>query len=124
MFDVTLTVKCDLGVFIDGGNRIFAAQKEPYQFPHWSGIHIINVSGMGNILFIDLGERKLAPYTHDNIPWTQKKWGGLIRYRGLDAYFRYEGTGHVSIVIDEQGSVQLHFDQGGMLVNLDDLTVR
>ena len=57
MFDVTLTVKCDLGVFIDGGNRIFGAQKEPYQFPHWSGLHFIHVQGMGDILFFDLGEK-------------------------------------------------------------------
>ncbi|PYS92438.1 MAG: hypothetical protein DMF64_09145 [Acidobacteria bacterium] len=78
---------------------------------------------MGDILFFDLGEKKLAPYTHPKIAWTGKKWGGLIRYRGLDAYFRYEGTGHVAIVIDEYGSIHLHFDQGGMIINLDDLAV-
>jgi hypothetical protein len=121
--DVTLTIKCDLGVFIDGGNRIWTKQPQPYQFPHWSGIHTINVQGMGDILFLDLGDRKLEKYTHEKIEWTKKTWGGLIRYRGLDAYFRYEGTGHVNVVIDEQGSVHLKFDQGGMMVNVDDQTV-
>ena len=122
MYDVTLTVKCDGGVFLDGGNRIYAPRPEPYQFPHW-GSHAINVPHMGEVNFIDLGDKKLAPYTNPKIPWTEKKWGGLIRYRGLDAYFRYEGTGHVSVVIGEHGSAHLHFDQGGMIIHLEDLTV-
>jgi hypothetical protein len=49
--------------------------------------------------------------------------GGLVRYQGLDAYFRYEGQGQVELVVDRFGSVSLHFEQGGMVVSLDDLTV-
>jgi hypothetical protein len=27
--------------------------------------------------------------------------GGVVRYRGLDAYFRYEGVGSIEIKIDD-----------------------
>ena len=121
MYNVTLTVKY-AGVFVDGGNRIFDPSPQPYQFTNW-GDHFITVPNMGDIKFIDLGNKKLAPYTNPKIPWTEKTWGGLIRYRGHDAYFRYEGQGHVGVTIGEHGSVHLHFDQGGMIIQLEDLTV-
>jgi len=46
-----------------------------------------------------------------------------VRYRGLDAYFRYEGGGLIDVTVDELGSVSLHFAQGGMIVKLADLQV-
>ncbi len=122
MFDVTVTNNYVAGFFIDGGNRIFEPG-QTYQFPHWSGQHTIRIYGMGDINFLDLGEKKLEQYTNPKLPWTQSTWGGVVRYRGLDSYFRYEGTGHITVVIDQLGSVNLHFDQGGMLVSLNDLTV-
>ncbi len=78
---------------------------------------------MGHINFIDLGQTKLDPYTNSKIPWTTKTWGGVIRYRGLDAYFRYEGTGKVLVVVDQVGSVNVTLEQGGMIIALPDLTV-
>jgi len=33
------------------------------------------------------------------------------------------GTGHFTIVIDEVGSISIHFDEGGMMVNLEDMRV-
>lgn len=122
MFDVSVTNNYVTGFFIDGGNQLFQPG-QTYQFPHWSGHHTIQIPGMGDINIIDLGETKLAPYTNPKIPWTEKTWGGVVRYRGLDAYFRYEGTGHFKIVIDHVGSISVHFDQGGMMVNLDDMSV-
>ncbi|HZT58425.1 MAG TPA: hypothetical protein VFA21_07300 [Pyrinomonadaceae bacterium] len=122
MFDVTLTNNYVTGVFVDGGNRIFEPG-QTYQLPNLSGQHTVRIYGMGDINIIDLGDKKLAPYTNPKIPWTEKTWGGVVRYRGLDAYFRYEGNGHITIVIDQVGSISLHFDQGGMMVNLADMTV-
>lgn len=109
MFDVTVTNNYVSSFFVDNGNRIFEPG-QTYQFPHWSGQHIIRIYGMGDINIIDLAEKKLNQYTNPGLPWTQKTWGGVIRYRGLDAYFRYEGTGHFTIVIDQVGSINLHFD--------------
>lgn len=83
----------------------------------------LDVPGMGNVNIVDLGNRKLAAYTNPKIPWTEKSLGGLIRYRNLDAYFRYEGKGTVSVTIDQNGSIELSFGQGGMMINLDDLAV-
>ena len=81
------------------------------------------IPGMGDLLIIDLADRKLDQYTNQNIPWTRSTWGGLVRYRGLDAYFRYEGQGKVDIVIDRHGCAHLKFAQGGMMINLADMEV-
>jgi hypothetical protein len=78
---------------------------------------------MGAILIFDLGNVKLPQYTNPNLPWTQLTSGGLIRYRGDEAYFRYNGTGVVNLVIDAYGSITLNFPQGGMAIRLNDLTV-
>jgi len=123
MFNLTVTNNGPFSFFFDGGNRPFTPG-QTYQFPQLAGLHIIQTSGMGDVLFVDLGEKKLDPYTTPKIPWTLKPLGGVIRYRGLDAYFRYQGVGNVTMVIDLVGSISVHFDQGGMMVNLDDMTVK
>jgi hypothetical protein len=121
MFDVTITSDYLGGFFVDGGNM---ALPKKAQFPHWSGLHTIQVTGMGDILILDLGDKKLDRYTNDKLPWTKMSWGGVVRYRGLDAYFRYEGVGLIEIRIDLVGSVSLRFkDHGGMIVNLADMDV-
>ena len=121
MFDVTIRSEYLRGFFVDGGNRIFPS---PAQFPQWSGHHTIQVPGMGDILILDLGDKKLDKYTNDKLPWTKMTWGGVVRYRGLDAYFRYEGVGSISIKLDLVGSVILSFkDRGGMIVKIPDLSV-
>ncbi len=120
MYDVTVKNNYFMGFTLDHGNQIFPPGGN-YQFPHW-GSHVITIPGMGDLNFIDLGNNKLSQYTNPRIPWTNSTWGGLIRYRGLDAYFRYEGQGLVQVTIDGYGNVQLHFQQGGMIVSLDDLT--
>lgn len=121
-FNVTVTNNYVTGFFVDGGNRIFEPG-QTYQFENWSGQHTIRIYGMGDINIVDLGETKLKPYTHPKIPWTEFKWGGVLRYRGLDAYFRYEGAGQIAIVIDQVGSISVHFEQGGMMVDLADMRV-
>jgi len=121
MYDVTITNNYIYPFFVDTGNQAFVPG-QTYQFKGW-GTHLIHVAGMGDINFIDLGDRKLPGYANPKIPWTNSTWGGLIRYCGLDAYFRYEGGGQVKAVLDEVGSLSLHFDQGGMPIMLEDLTV-
>ena len=97
---------------------------DKFEFPQWSGHHTIQVPGMGDILILDLLDKKLDRYTNDKLPWTKMTWGGVVRYRGLDAYFRYEGVGSIEIRLDLVGSVSLRFkERGGMMVNLADLRV-
>lgn len=120
MYNVTLVNNYWTAVSILGGNQIYAP-RETYQFTNW-GTHVLEIPGMDQVLFLDLADKKLDAYTNPALPWTEFTWGGLVRYHGLDAYFRYEGQGHVTVTIDAYGSVDLHFDQGGMIVSLDDLT--
>jgi hypothetical protein len=82
------------------------------------------IPGMGLLNVVDLGSRKLDQYTNPGLPWTQLPLGGVIRYRGLDAYFRYSGAGRVEVTVDAIGSISLHFDQGVMIVNVADLEVK
>ena len=58
MFDVKVTNNYVSSFFVDNGNRIFEPG-QTYQFPHWSGQHIIRIYGMGDINIIDLAEKKL-----------------------------------------------------------------
>jgi len=51
---------------------------EPY-----GGHHTIQVAGMGDILILDLGDKKLDKYTSDKLHWSKMTWGGVVRYRGL-----------------------------------------
>ena len=88
-----------------------------------SGNFEIVVPSMASILLIDLGNVKLPQYTSPTLPWTEQTWGGLIRYRGDDAYFRYEGTGTVNMVIDAYGTVNVSFPAGGMNVSMGELVV-
>ena len=122
MFNLTVTNNYVAGFSMDNGNQIFAPG-QTYQFPNLSGLHFIQIPGMGQINIVDLGATKLNRYTNPKIPWTQFTWGGVVRYSGLDAYFRYEGQGQITIVIDQVGSATVHFEQGGMMVDLADLQV-
>lgn len=83
----------------------------------------LDVPSMGPILFIDMGDTKLPQYTDPKLPWTEQTWGGLIRYMGEEAYFRYEGGGVVNLVVDQYGSIVLNFPLGGMQISLSEMTV-
>ena len=123
MYDVSITNNYIYPLFLDGGTQVLAPPNGgKAQLTKW-GNHRVNVPGMGDINFIDLADYKLDGYTNPKIPWTESTWGGLVRYGGLDAYFRYEGGGQVELVVDRFGSANLHFAQGGMVISLDDLTV-
>ncbi|BBL76741.1 hypothetical protein [Methylomagnum ishizawai] len=119
MYSVDLKNNYSLAVFMDDGNRLIG----PHEiFPGW-GTHRLNIRGMGDLAFFDLGDYKIARFTNKDIPWTLYTWGGLIRYRGQEAYFRYEGNGVVNVELDRWGGVKLNFPQGGMMVRLEDLVV-
>lgn len=122
MFNVSITNNYIYSVFMDGGNQIICGPGEKGQRNDW-GSHSLQIGWMGDINFIDMGDYKVPQFTHKEIPWTNFTWGGLIRYQGLEAYFRYEGQGQVNLTVDRFGGVNVNFPQGGMMVSLDDLRV-
>jgi len=122
MFNVSITNNYIYSVFMDSGNMIICAPGDKGQRNDW-GSHSLQIGWMGDINFIDMGDYKIPDFTHKEIPWTNFTWGGLIRYQGLEAYFRYEGQGQVNLTIDRFGGVNVNFPQGGMMVRLDDLRV-
>ena len=132
MYDVSITNNYMYGLRVDvagapppppgGGYQPVQPGGGKAEYKGWGG-GTIDVFGMGQILFLDLGNRKLDGYTNPKLPWTQMTWGGLVRYRGLDAYLRYEGAGKVDLVVDEVGSIGLHFSHGGMVIDVPDVTV-
>ncbi len=123
MYNILLTNNYIYSIFMDGGNRIIAAPNGGKGTLLDWGSHALNLSWMGDINFIDMADYKIDKYTNKDLPWTNLKWGGLIRYRGLEAYFRYENQGEVKVDIDRFGGVNLSFKQGGMMVKMDDLRV-
>lgn len=123
MFNVSITNNYIYGLFMDGGNAIICSSGGgKAELDGW-GTHSLQVANMGDISFIDMGDYKIPKFTHKEIPWTNFAWGGLVRYQGMEAYFRYEGQGLVNLTLDRFGGVNVNFPQGGMMVQLDDLRV-
>jgi|HubBroStandDraft_6_1064221.scaffolds.fasta_scaffold13289_2 hypothetical protein len=123
MYNLSITNNYIYSIFMDGGNQIIAGPNGgKAHLENW-GSHALNIAWMGDLNFIDIADKKLSQYTNPKIPWTQSTWGGVVRYGGMEAYFRYEGQGQVDVVIDQFGSVKLHFPQGGMIIYLDELAV-
>ena len=77
---------------------------------------MLTVPGMGELIALDLGENKLPGYN------LEQTWGVLLRYGGLELYYRYEGGGRLDLTVDAHGCVHVTSVQGSALVvKLDDL---
>lgn len=122
MYNVSFTNNYHFGLTVALGGENIAPGGGTGQFDGW-GTTYITVPGMGEILFIDLGDTKLPEYTDPKIGWTENTWGGLIRFQGVEAYFRYEGGGEVTAELDSNGTLNLNFAQGGMIIALPDIIV-
>ncbi len=123
MYNILLTNNYIYSIFMDSGNRIIADPNGgKATLTDW-GSHALNLAWMGDINFIDMADYKIPEFTHKDIAWTNLKWGGLIRYQGLEAYFRYENQGEVKVVVDRFGGINVSFSQGGMMVKMDDMRV-
>ena len=124
MYNVTFKNDYIYSLYLDGSKQMFVPPNGGEVTVEKWGSHIVNVPGMTDMNFIDLGKDVLPQYTNPGIPWTQATWGGLIRYSGLEVYFRYEGQGQVQVYLDKLGSARVRFaSYGGMVVSIDDLYV-
>ncbi len=122
MYDVHITNNYIYDISLEGSSDTVSAKGGTKTFTGW-GSHILHVPGMGEMNFLDLGDKKLAQYTNPDLPWTECTWGGLVRYKGLDVYFRYEGGGGLNVEFNSHGCAVATFTRnGGMVVSLDDLS--
>ena len=69
------------------------------------------VPGVGDIRFQDIGERKLAGFSHAT-------WGALISFQGEELEFRYEGAGEVTLNVNDLGQGELSSNGSIIRVNL------
>lgn len=80
---------------------------------------ILTIPGMGDVNFISLGEKKLDGYS---IP--VETWGLLIRYKSIEAYYRYDDQGKLKIIIDNLGTCKITTTNGKVLaISLPELVI-
>jgi len=102
----------------DGGEVLIPEHGGSHTFTE-SGSLYLNIPGMGQMAFIDLGEKKIPGY-----PIVKETWGVLVRGSNVEAYYRYEGGGHLSATFDEHGTCTLSTTTGTLIqIFLDELIV-
>ncbi|WP_299113809.1 hypothetical protein [uncultured Winogradskyella sp.] len=83
------------------------------------GSFVLTIPGMGEMNFIDLGDKKL-----DGFPIPKETWGALVRYSNVEAYYRYEGQGELIITVDALGGSTISTDNGSMImISLPEFTI-
>ena len=78
---------------------------------------ILTVPGMGGVVFFDLAEKKLDGYD------LKETWGVLLRYKNVEIYNRYEGEGHIILVVDSYGSIITNARGSLELISLPEFTI-
>ncbi|NND63889.1 MAG: hypothetical protein HKN48_11935 [Flavobacteriaceae bacterium] len=83
------------------------------------GNAFLDIPGMGQMAFIDLGEKKIPGYDV-----ASETWGVLVRSNTSEAYYRYEGGGILTATFDEYGTCTLSAGRNTLIpVYLDELIV-
>ncbi|WP_218598149.1 hypothetical protein [Polaribacter sp. NJDZ03] len=103
--NVTNNYISDLGV----SNGVTVKKGKTWEIKRRGSLFLM-VPGMGEINFIDLGDKKLEGY-----PLPKETWGVLIRTQSSEAYYRYEGGGELIAIIDHIGTVHLSTKKGTMI---------
>ena len=105
-----------------------SAQADAVNIPERGGTYtferqgslFLDIPGMGQMAFIDLGDTKLPGY-----PEVTETWGVLVRATTTEAYYRYEGGGVLSLTIDAYGTATLSTSNGTLIpVSLEELEVK
>lgn len=93
-----------------GGTGSFAKQ----------GSMVLHVPGIGDIAFLDLGDKKL-----DGYPEVKETWGVLVRHHTTEGYYRYEGGGELTIALDAHGTSTLSTTNGTLIpIRMDEMNVQ
>lgn len=114
----TLTVNNNYSQDIAASNGTTISQDKSFSFNNMGSL-ILTIPGMGDMSFIDLGDKKL-----DGYPEPKETWGVLVRYKTIEAYYRYEGQGELTIAIDDFGTCTVTTANGTVLaVSLPELVI-
>ena len=105
----TLTVKNNYAWDIGSSEGVTIKKGSNHVFKRKGSLYLM-VPGIAEIAFIDLGDKKIEGY---GIP--KETWGVLIRVITTEVYYRYEGGGELTAVIDQYGSLHLSTTKGTMI---------
>ncbi len=105
----TLTVKNNYSLDIGASTGVTIEKGKSFVFNKRGSLFLM-IPGMAEMNFIDLGDHKLSGY-----PFPKETWGVLVRYSNIEAYYRYEGGGELTAVIDLYGSCTLTTTNGSMI---------
>jgi hypothetical protein len=115
----TLTIQNNYSQDIGASNGVTVAKGSNRVFNDRGSI-IFTIPGMGEMTFIDLGDKKLPGY-----PELSQTWGVLVRYRTIEAYYRYEGAGELTASFDNLGTCTLTTTNGSMIpIQLEDFIIQ
>lgn len=104
-----------------------SADNGAVKIPERGGSHVFNdlgsvyldIPGMGQMAFIDLGDKKIPGYDV-----ASETWGVLVRTHTTEAYYRYEGGGILTATFDEYGTCTLSAGRNTLIpIYLDELIV-
>ncbi|APZ45988.1 hypothetical protein BW723_06630 [Polaribacter reichenbachii] len=114
----TLTVKNNYVYDIGSSNGVTIAKSGNHVFNNRGSIYF-TIPGIGEISFIDLGDKKIEGY-----PIPKETWGVLIRAQTTEAYYRYEGGGELTATLDSYGTLHLSTTNGTMIaIRLPELII-
>lgn len=114
----TLTVKNNYVYDIGSSNGVTIPKNGSHVFNKKGSIYF-TLPGIGEINFIDLGDKKIEGY-----PIPKETWGVLVRVHTTEAYYRYEGGGELTATINQYGSLDLSTTNGTMIpISLPELTI-
>lgn len=116
MYDVTISNHFIMPIEVNASQPYTIAVDGHYS-THNQGNMILDVPGMGQASLIDLGKEKIPGY-----PTPTETWGMLLRFKGKEIYYRYEGQGQLNLTFDRLGTLNVEITQGSaMIISLPDL---
>lgn len=114
----TLTVKNNYLYDIGTSNGVTIKKGANQVFKDRGSLYL-TIPGIGEINFMDLGDKKIEGY-----PIPKETWGVLVRVHTTEAYYRYEGNGELTAVINQYGALDLSTTNGTMIpISLPELTI-
>tara|TARA_B100000508_G_C11427174_1_gene261457 strand:- start:398 stop:775 length:378 start_codon:yes stop_codon:yes gene_type:complete len=118
MYSLTVNNNYIWQISANGGDVNIPERGGSHTFENQGNL-FLNIPGMGQMAFIDLGDNKLPGY-----PEITETWGVLIRTHTTEAYYRYEGGGLLTLTVDQYGTGTLSAGRNTLVpISLEELNV-